>query len=95
MSTAPNGKPQQVTLADGRSVDSADPAWREECLVRHRHVTNMRSMDRLARNDYVERVARHGGAELARRLKLAYGDDFERRKAAQQDLLRSVQAPRP
>ena len=30
-----------VTLIDGREVDSASPEWREECLQRHRHVDTL------------------------------------------------------
>ena len=31
-----------VTLCDGRQVDSASEEWRQECLVVHTHVSNLR-----------------------------------------------------
>lgn len=70
-----------VTLNDGTEVRSDDRRWRDECLVRHQHVLNMRRLPRMGRHDYVLAVARREGDVAGERLKAAYGDDFERRKA--------------
>ena len=76
-----------VMLIDGREVSTDSPEWRDECLARHRHVLKLRRLDRWARHDYVARVRRSEGDLAADRLVQSYGDDFERRKAAQRQAL--------
>lgn len=62
-----------ITLIDSRTVDSASPEWRAECLARHEHVQKLLAMrgadGRAKRNAYIEQVAFLEGAEAAKRLR--------------------------
>ena len=58
-----------VTLIDGREVDSSSEEWRLECLARDRHVANMRRIARELRQDYLSNVCRREGDEAERRLR--------------------------
>lgn len=69
-----------VTLATGEAVDSADPAWRDECLSRHRHVQEMRSLTLQGRRDYIAAVRRAEGDESAHRLMDAFSEDWQQRR---------------
>lgn len=71
-----------VTLATGEVVDSADPAWRDECAARFRHVQSMRSLGLEGRRVYLESVGRKEGPLAEQRLREAYAKDWEARKAA-------------
>lgn len=73
-----------VTLIDGREVDSSSEEWRLECLARDRHVANMRRIARELRQDYLSNVCRREGDEAERRLRDAFKADWERRKAERQ-----------
>lgn len=81
-----------VTLATGEVVDSADPAWRDECLTRHRHVQSMRSLGLEGRRDYLARVKAAEGEIAAQRLREAFAKDWDERKAAEQ---RTKEAMKP
>lgn len=64
-----------VTLIDGRQVPSDSKEWLHECFNRHGHVEavlRMRGSDNKARRQqYVEQVEAHEGAEAGRRLREA------------------------
>jgi hypothetical protein len=81
-----------VTLINGTQVATDSDAWREECLVRHRHVQNLRRLDRLGCHDYLTRVRRAEGDVAGDRLQQAYADDWERRKAERNALMRAQPA---
>lgn len=69
-----------VTLLTGEIVDSAAPAWRDECLRRHHHVLNMRQLSLHQRRDYLANVQRREGDEAERRLRDEFARDWARRK---------------
>jgi hypothetical protein len=61
-----------VTLIDGRVVDSASPEWRAECLKRATHMRELKKrLDRRDRDgfeDYLKSVQETEGREARKRL---------------------------
>lgn len=72
-----------VTLATGQQVDSASPAWRDECLQRQRHVDALLGLtgagSRQLRADYLQRVRESEGDVAAERVKAAFLTQWEAR----------------
>jgi len=66
-----------VTLIDGSTVDSASEAWRQECLVRYRHVLNMRRLGLHQRRDYLSNVERKEGSVACARLRDEFAIDWK------------------
>jgi hypothetical protein len=73
-----------VTLADGSQVPSNSIAWRDECLLRHGHVVQLRTCTLPARRAYLQQLSEREGPELALRVADDYLKDRERRKAQRQ-----------
>lgn len=74
-----------VTLATGEVVDNTDPAWMNECLVRHRHVQTLLGMRFLSdRRLYLGNIERSEGAESRRRLEAELAAAWKQRAAEQQ-----------
>jgi hypothetical protein len=70
-----------VTLIDGRTVSSASPEWRDECLQRHNHITAMGKLrGTFDRREYIAAVARKEGSEAADRLKREFLRVWDERK---------------
>lgn len=62
-----------VTLIDGREVSSDSPEWKEECLMRDRHLSHLKRTPGSAdRRIYIETVERIEGKEAANRLKAKF-----------------------
>lgn len=69
-----------ANLCDGTTVCNFCPAWKAECLTRHKHVQAMRNLGIEGRRAYLWRVQASEGEESHARLKVAFLQDWEARR---------------